>query len=182
MQLATQANRLMLYSLLQAIIACDTAHVCLQPCCLHSFAPTASRHGKTACTLLQVMLRLAEGPAFVAAMAAQQDYEASVLQKAHRILTEKSLGEYAHAARLQALIEQVRSQGLSSDGMLGPAMAPSLPVQAARTGSILHIDGVLERAMAALLLQTRWVFQAGSTSYILSAHHFCHRLGQQLTP
>ncbi len=67
------------------------------------------------------MLRLAESPAFVAAMAAQQDYEASVLQKAHKILTEKSLGEYAHAARLQALIEQVRSLRLSSVGILGLA-------------------------------------------------------------
>ena len=140
----------------------------------------------TACTLLQVMLRLAESPAFVAAMAAQQDYEASVLQKAHRILTD-TLGEYAHAARLQALLEQVRSQGMSSDGMLGPAMAASslpikLPVQAARTGSTLHSDGVPAGAMAALLLQTRWVLQAGSTLYILSAHHSCHRLGQQLAP
>ena len=74
--------------------------------------------------LLQVMLRLAESPAFVAAMAAQQDYEASVLQKTHKILTEKSLGEYAHAARLQALIEQVRNQGVASGGMLGLAAGP----------------------------------------------------------
>ena len=121
------------------------------------------------------MLRLAESPAFVAAMAVQQDYEASVLLKAHKILTEKSLGEYAHAARLQALIQQVRSQGVAPDGMLGPAVAPvllqpKLPFHAAWAGTSWHANSVPGSAMAAVLLQTRWASKAESRSQFRSAY------------
>ena len=137
MQLTSQADRRFPaagdnawdIALVPALVACTALHLQL------------SGQAYAACALLQVMLRLAESPAFVAAMAAQQDYEASVLQKAHKILTEKSLGEYAHAARLQALIEQVRSLCVSSVGILGPCMAPPLlqtkcTVEAGGAGSV----------------------------------------------
>lgn len=55
----------------------------------------------------ELMLRLAEGPAFVAAVAEEPDYDEDILLDVHARLLKKQLGEYGVAARLEALVQQV---------------------------------------------------------------------------
>lgn len=53
-------------------------------------------------------LYLATDPAFVAAIAAEQDYNGSILTDFHRKVAAGELGEYEHASRLAKLMQQVR--------------------------------------------------------------------------
>jgi hypothetical protein len=53
----------------------------------------------------QFMLLLAESAEFVAALAAERDYDEAVLRQFHHRLVAEQLGEYEHAARLDKLIK-----------------------------------------------------------------------------
>lgn len=53
-------------------------------------------------------LYLAADPAFVAAVAAEQDYNDDILIHFHRKVAAGELGEYEHASRLAQLMQQVR--------------------------------------------------------------------------
>jgi len=67
-------------------------------------------------SVLHFMLRLAEQPAFVGAMAEVPDYDEVILVKAVEVLATKQLGEYEHRVRLEGLAGAVaarRSAALS---------------------------------------------------------------------
>jgi hypothetical protein len=55
----------------------------------------------------ELLLRLAEGAPFVAAVAEEPDYDAGILRRVRARLLERKLGEYGVAARLEALVQQV---------------------------------------------------------------------------
>ena len=56
---------------------------------------------------MEFMLLMAAEPAFVAALAAERDFEEGVLIACHDRVAAGQLGEHEHASRLEALIEQV---------------------------------------------------------------------------
>lgn len=61
-------------------------------------------------SMLMFMLRLAEQPFFVAAMAGVADYDSAVLIQAAKVLKEKQLGEYEHRQRLKGLVAAVEQR------------------------------------------------------------------------
>lgn len=54
----------------------------------------------------ELLLRLAEGEPFVAAVAEEPDYDEGILRSVRARLLQKQLGEYGVAARLDALMQQ----------------------------------------------------------------------------
>ena len=54
----------------------------------------------------ELLLRLAEGTPFVAAVAEEPDYDEGILRSVRARLLQKQLGEYGVAARLDALMQQ----------------------------------------------------------------------------
>ena len=60
----------------------------------------------------ELLLRLAEGAPFVAAVAEEPEYDARILRSVRARLLQKQLGEYGVAARLDVLMQQVRHQAL----------------------------------------------------------------------
>ncbi|KAK9823993.1 hypothetical protein WJX72_006841 [[Myrmecia] bisecta] len=86
----------------------------------------------------EVMLRLAQSEAFVAAISADADYDEALMQNAHRVLVGKQLGQYEHAARLEQLIAQVaqlRGQG-SSSATASDVALPDLSFAAAEPANL----------------------------------------------
>ena len=57
--------------------------------------------------MVQLVVRLAESPVFVKEVAGDADFDEGCLREAHRVLVQKQLGSYEHAARLEQLIQQV---------------------------------------------------------------------------
>ena len=54
----------------------------------------------------ELLLRLAEGVPFVAAVAEEPDYDEGILRRTRARLLQKQLGEYGVAARLDTLVQQ----------------------------------------------------------------------------
>ena len=74
----------------------------------------------------ELLLRLAEGAPFVAAVAEEPDYDEGILRSVRARLLQKQLGEYGVAARLDALMQQA-SQAL--DLTVGLAPSTTWPTQ-----------------------------------------------------
>ncbi len=75
-------------------------HVSL--CCAPGFQPSG-----LSTAIVEFMLLMAAEPRFVAALAAERDFEAAVLVACRDRVAAGQLGEHEHASRLEALIEQV---------------------------------------------------------------------------
>ncbi len=71
--------------------------------CLAGFDPASLSIAVTEFTLL-----MAAEPAFVAAVAAERDYNEAVLVEFRDCVTAGKLGEYEHASRLDKMIKEVR--------------------------------------------------------------------------
>ena len=71
-------------------------------CCDAGFDPSTLSIAVTEFTLY-----LAAEPAFVAALAADRDYDEAVLAQFHAKVAAGELGEYEHASRLDQLMQQV---------------------------------------------------------------------------
>lgn len=73
----------------------------------------------------ELLLRLAEGAPFVAAVAEEPDYDAGILRRVRARLLERKLGEYGVAARLEALVEQVGRRACHACNVFGEGQASS---------------------------------------------------------
>eukprot|EP00887_Chlorella_sp_A99_P001442 scaffold8.g1442.t1 len=78
--------------------------------------------------MLSFTLRLAEQPAFVAAVAGAPDYEEGVMRAVLDALSTRQLGEYEHQRRLRALVDGVRrarggAAAGEAEGEVGPGGA-----------------------------------------------------------
>ncbi len=63
---------------------------------------------KLSVAVSEFMLHLARKPAFVRAIAAEQDYNEAVLRGFHDAVTSGQLGAHGHAVGLEQLMQQVR--------------------------------------------------------------------------
>jgi hypothetical protein len=70
-------------------------------------------------------LRLAEQPAFVAAVAGAPDYDPGVLHAAVGALAARQIGEYEHRARLEKLIAAAEAEAGRTGAGGGPPAAPA---------------------------------------------------------
>jgi len=77
---------------------------------------------KLSVMMSEFMLHLARYPRFVRAVAAQQDYNEAVLSEFHNKVVRGELGNHAHAAGLETLMQQVRTiRSKESGGASGTA-------------------------------------------------------------
>ena len=68
----------------------------------------------------ELLLRLAEGMPFVAAVAEEPEYDEGILRRVRARLLQKQLGEYGVAARLDVLMQQASQ---IQDWKLAPAFS-----------------------------------------------------------
>ncbi|KAK9839472.1 hypothetical protein WJX81_004216 [Elliptochloris bilobata] len=111
----------------------------------------------------ELLLRLAQGPAFVAAVAEEPDYDEGILRRVRACLLQKQLGEFGVAMRLEALVQQVAAK---RGGAGAGASAPS-PMEgvegasgAAEAGQALILDMGLEEPEPADV-EARYVAELG---------------------
>lgn len=71
------------------------------------FPPAGFDPSSLSVAVTEFLLHLATDEAFVAAVAAEQDYDEAILSQFHSKVAAGELGTYEHASRLAKLIEQV---------------------------------------------------------------------------